>query len=123
MFILEERKSISNPIGRIVDSIEKMSNKNLDFEIYEKRGDEIGKLYKSINNVNKNFLEIITKILKISKSVSSSSKQLSFVSREVSERASEQASSTEEISSSMEEMLATINSNTKNAIETNEISK
>ncbi len=116
-------KSISNPIGRIVDSIEKMSNKNLDFEIYEKRGDEIGKLYKSINNVNKNFLEIITKILKISKSVSSSSKQLSFVSREVSERASEQASSTEEISSSMEEMLATINSNTKNAIETNEISK
>ncbi len=116
-------KSISKPIGNVVYSMEKMSHKNLDFESYEERGDEIGKLYKSINSVNKNFLEIITKILKISKSVSSSSKQLSIVSHEVSERASEQASSTEEISSSMEEMLATINSNTKNAIETNEISK
>ncbi len=116
-------KSISDPIKNVVNSMKKMSKKDLDIEIYEERKDEIGELYQSINEVNKNFKEIISNINRISISVSSASKQLSVVSQEVSERASEQASSTEEISSSMEEMLATINSNTENAFKTNNISK
>ena len=108
-------RSVVNPLKKIVLYMNKISDKDIDFQIEEKRKDEVGLLYKSINKINKNFNEIITNIKETATAVLNASEQLSSVSQQVSERSSEQASTSEEISASMEEMLATINSNTENA--------
>ncbi len=52
-------KSISIPIEKVVKSLKKISNKQIDFQIIEKRNDEIGELYRSINEINTNFKDII----------------------------------------------------------------
>ncbi len=98
-----------------------MSEKQVDFKINDNRRDEIGELYKSINEINTNFKEILLNINDTATAVSGASNQLSSASQDISERANEQASTTEEIASSMEQMLATIQSNTERAEETGKI--
>ncbi len=115
-------KSISKPIENVVNAMRKMAQKQINFQIKEKRKDEIGELYKSINNINTNFKEVLTNISESSTAVLNASNQLNSVSLEISERANEQASTTEEVATSMEQMLATIISNTENAKNTSKIS-
>ncbi len=106
---------ISKPIKKIITYLNKISNKQIDFQIKEKRNDEIGELYNSINKINTNFKDIIIDINDTATAVSDASNQLSSASEKISERANEQAATTEEIATSMEQMLAMINSNTQNA--------
>ncbi len=108
-------KSISKPIEKVVKAMKKISNKQIDFQITEKRNDEIGELYSSINEINTNFREIIININDTATAVSDASNQLSSASQDISSRANEQASTTEEVATSMEEILAMINSNSQNA--------
>ncbi len=115
-------KSISKPIEKVVKAMKKISNKQIDFQITEKRNDEIGELYSSINEINTNFREIILNINDTATAVSGASNQLSVASEKISERANEQAATTEEVATSMEQMLAMINSNSQNAEMTNKAS-
>ena len=115
-------KSVVKPIKKTIFFLEKMSQKDINFQIKENRKDEIGMLYKSINEINRNFKQILTNIRVTASSVLSAGNQLSSVSQQMSERASEQASTTEEIAASMEQMVATINSNTEKAEHTAKIS-
>ncbi len=108
-------KSISKPIEKVVKAMKKISNKQIDFQITEKRNDEVGELYSSINEINTNFREIILNINDTATAVSDASNQLSSASQDISSRANEQAATTEEVATSMEEMLAMINSNSQNA--------
>ncbi len=108
-------KSISKPIEKVVKAMKKISNKQIDFQITEKRNDEIGELYSSINEINTNFKDIILNINDTATAVSDASNQLSSASQDISSRANEQAATTEEVATSMEEMLAMINSNSQNA--------
>ncbi len=108
-------KSISEPIKKVVNAMKKISKKQIDFQITEKRNDEIGELYSSINEINTNFREIIININDTATAVSDASNQLSSASQDISSRANEQASTTEEVATSMEEILAMINSNSQNA--------
>ena len=86
------------------------------------RKDEIGQLYKSINQININFKEIITSISETAASVLRAGNQLASTSSELSQNTNEQASSTEEISASIEQMLTTIRSNMEQAENTGKIS-
>jgi methyl-accepting chemotaxis protein len=106
---------ITKPIRNVVYSMKKMSKKRIDFQITEKRNDEIGELYSSINEININFKKIIININDTATAVSDASNQLSSASQDISSRANEQAATTEEVAASMEQMLAMINSNTQNA--------
>ncbi len=108
-------KSISKPIEKVVKAMREISKKQIDFQITEKRGDEIGKLYNSINEINTNFRDIILNINNTATAVSDASNQLSSASQDISNRANEQAATTEEVATSMEQILAMINSNTQNA--------
>ncbi len=108
-------KSISKPIEKVVKAMKKISNKQIDFQITEKRNDEVGELYSSINEINTNFKDIILNINDTATAVSDASNQLSSASQDISSRANEQAATTEEVATSMEEMLAMINSNSQNA--------
>ncbi len=116
-------KSISNPIKKAVNAMKKIANKQINFEIKEKRKDEIGDLYNSLNKINENIRIIVLNIRESATAILDASNQLTFASQEISQRASEQAATTEEISASMEQMLATISSNTERAIITGESSK
>ena len=106
---------ITKPIRNVVYSMKKMSKKRIDFQITEKRNDEIGELYSSINEININLKKIIININDTATAVSDASNQLSSASQDISSRANEQAATTEEVAASMEQMLAMINSNTQNA--------
>ncbi len=108
-------KSISKPIEKVVDAMKKISEKQIDFQIDEKRKDEVGELYKYINVINTNFKEIIANIDYTATAVMGAGMELNSVSQEIAERANEQASTTEEVATAMEQMLATVNSNTENA--------
>jgi len=108
-------KSISTPIENVVNAMKKIAGKNVDFQIDDIRKDEIGELYKSINEINTNFKEILLNINDTATAVSDASVQLSSASLDISRRANAQTSTTEEVATSMEQMLAMINSNTNNA--------
>ena len=108
-------ETFTTPIKEVVKALEKMAQKQINFQMDTKRQDEIGTLYNSINQMNNVFTKMITGIDETASSVLTASKQLSTISQEISQRANEQAATTEEVATSMEQMLATINSNTQNA--------
>jgi len=112
---------ITNPIKIAEESAKKIASKNISFQIQAKRKDEIGNLYNSINEINRNFKQILSSINDMATYVFEASNQLSSVSQQISEQANEQASTTEEIATSMEQMTATINSNTERAERTGKI--
>ena len=109
------RKTISNPIKKVVNAMKKIADKNIDFRIEEKRNDEIGELYNSTNKIILNLRAIISNINDSAIAISDASNQLSFTSQDVASSTNEQASTTEEIAASIEQILAIINSNTQNA--------
>ncbi|MBN2890666.1 MAG: cache domain-containing protein [Bacteroidales bacterium] len=113
---------ISKPINTVKKAMIRISQKNINFEIKEKRNDEIGDLYNAINVINKNFNEIIANIQESTSAVLNASSQLTSTALQMAQNANEQSATTEEISSSMEEMLATVQSNTQKAEKTGEIS-
>jgi methyl-accepting chemotaxis protein len=110
-----------NPIKKLVAYMKRISEKDIDFQISTNRKDEIGELYNSINEINKNFKEIITRISDTALSVLGAGNELSSTSQQLSQGANEQASTTEEVSASMEEMLSTIKSNSEKAENTEKI--
>ena len=114
--------SIVKPMNKTVGYLKKMSEKDISFQIEEKRKDEIGELYVSINEINKNFRQIIQNISTSTKAVLGASNQLALNSNQITRSANQQATITEEVSSSMEEILATIQSNTDKANNTSKIS-
>ncbi len=115
------QKSIINPIKKTVSYLDKISNKEINFQINDDRKDEMGTLYHSIDLINNNLREIVSSINETSKTVLAASEQLGVTALNISERASSQAGTTEEIASSMEEMLSTIASNTEKAVDTSKI--
>jgi len=108
-------RAIVNPIREIVSYMQQISKKQIYFEIRENRKDEIGELYHSINEINKNFKEIIANIREASESVLNSGEQLSSISQVIAQSSGQQAAATEEISASMEQMLSNISQNSENA--------
>ncbi len=115
------QKYISKPIEKVVISMKKIANKEIDFIIKEKRKDEIGDLYNSINKITINLRTIISIINSTVKAVLNASEQLNKESQQTSQRASKQAYMTEKIFDSMKQIVKTIDSNTKDAEHTEEI--
>jgi len=119
-------RKISTPIvyaseitGRIAlgDLSSTMSDK------YRKMKDEIGSLLKSLDTMDNNLLDIVTRIIEGSNIIAINSNQLSDASEQLSQGATEQAASIEEISASIEEMNANIANNASNAKETEKIAQ
>ena len=113
---------IFRPLNKIIKSLIKISNKQIDFTIEEEGSGEIKQINTAINLINANFKEIIANIESTSTTVMGAGMELNSVSQEIAERANEQASTTEEVATAMEQMLATVNSNTENAQNTSKSS-
>lgn len=121
--VLYLRKDV-HVLQLIRDDIEKMSKLDLRISFTEanlRRKDEMGGIVSSMQVMTERLNGIVNAIQNNSNELNSASMQLSAVSQEISENANEQAISAEEVAASMEEMQVTIDSNTKQAEKTSEI--
>jgi len=110
-------RSITEPVTSGVELAHNLSIGNLAIHASEsaKRGDELGKLSRALNDMSEKLKEVISTIYISSNHIAAASEQLSTTSQQLSQGASEQASSAEEVSASMEQMVANIQNNTDNA--------
>lgn len=115
-------RQISNPIIKVVESVKRVANGDLQVDIDIKAKDEVGMLASSINSMVSKLRSVIHDIMNGSENIAAASIQLSSTSQVLSQGASEQASSVEEVSSTMEEIAANIEQNTENSNQTEIIS-
>ncbi len=92
----------------------------LDEKLRE-RGDEFGRLARSLSAMNLRLAEIVGSIDTAAISIDDEASQVSVSAQDVSEGASRQAANVEELSSSMEQMVSNIRQNADNAVETGSI--
>jgi len=85
--------------------------------------DEIGRVMKAIDTMQKNLQDMLGTIRTVSGGVTSGSGELRQTAQQVSDGVNDQASSVQETSAAMEEMTAGIRQNAKNAEETEKVSE
>lgn len=110
LILVLTNRLVTKPIATVVNALKKIANKEVDFQMDQIRTDEVGMLYKAINEINANFNEIIKEIDETALSVLTASRNLFLTSQELSDQAGRQASTIEEVACSMDQMLATITS-------------
>ena len=99
---------------------EKIAQGDLRINLNSKKS--IG-VYKSMEMMVENLIDIIRNISTSADQVASGSMQISDSSQQISSGATEQAAGTEEVSSSMEELASNIQLNSENAVKSNDIAK
>jgi len=118
--------TIVNPISKIVNQIEILSDGDFTVQIDKKlieRKDEIGNIASMLYTMSNNLNELVTNVKITANSINSGANQVSASAQSLSGGATELASSIEEMTSSIEEMEGTIDQNSDNAIEGEKISK
>ncbi|MES2678675.1 MAG: HAMP domain-containing methyl-accepting chemotaxis protein [Bacteroidota bacterium] len=116
-------KSISSSLKHAVDTIGRIADGDLNFEVKSDNKDEIGQLLNKMGGMTSRLKDIISSIRAASLNIAAASSQMNASAQQMSEGATEQASSVEEISSSMEEMTANIQQNTNNSKQTEKIAR
>lgn len=117
-------RSITKGLVRGVAFAEQVASGDLTRDIeteFTNRGDEIGKLSRSLSNMVGTLRNIVENILNGSEGIASASQEMASTSQSMSQGASEQASAIEEVSSSMEEMVSNIQQNAENSLQTEKI--
>jgi methyl-accepting chemotaxis protein len=107
------------------DVIEQIADGDMTVEVASsliERKDEIGKTARALAIMQENQNKIITGIKQSADEMMGASANLTTIAQKLSESATEQASATEEVSSAMEEMLAAIESNADQAMQTSKLS-
>lgn len=111
-------KNIKKPIVEIEETIQQITNGNLDSENVKKwstRNDEFGAIARNLDVMSNKLSGVVASIAQIADEVVDYSNQVANGTQVVSEGASEQASSIEEVSSSIEEMAANIEQTADNS--------
>jgi methyl-accepting chemotaxis protein len=116
-------KSITISLKHAVDTVSRIADGDLDFEVKSESKDEIGQLLEKMGIMTAKLKDIISSIRLASLNIATASSQMNSSAQQMSEGATEQASSVEEISSSMEEMAANIQQNTNNSKQTEKIAR
>ena len=104
----------------IQDIADKIAKGNLHINLNSKN--PVG-VYKSMEMMVENLIDIIKSIRDSADQVTSGSIQISDSAQQISSGANEQAAGTEEVSSSMEQLASNIQLNSENAVKSNDIAK
>ncbi len=118
--------AIVKGIKKGVTFAETIAKGNLTDEVeseYLNRKDEIGMLSKALEDMRVKLHEIIGNIISGADSIAGASVELSSTAQTMSQGTSEQASAAEEVSTSMEQMVANIQQNTDNSMQTDKIAR
>lgn len=112
---------ISNPVGMMLKTAEKIAEGDLDVEINYEGKDELGQLARAFKRMSDYLNDVMTNISISSDQVAVGATQVSSSSQALSQGATEQASSVEELTASIEQISAQTLQNAENAGRANEI--
>lgn len=112
---------ISNPVGMMLKTAEKIAEGDLDVEINYEGKDELGQLAQAFKRMSDYLNDVMTNISISSDQVAVGATQVSSSSQALSQGATEQASSVEELTASIEQISAQTLQNAENAGRANEI--
>ena len=115
------RTIVTTPISHASDLLKIITKGDLSTPLFEDEGDEISWLYNSFCTMQNKLTEVIAGIRNGANEVSTAAEQVSQGNADLSQRTKEQASSLEEVASSMEEMIGTVNQNSENAQQANQL--
>lgn len=109
---------INRSLKQANDSILKLTQGDLTYEINVDSNDEIGLMLRNLKKTFDRLRDIVMGITAGSNQIYSASNEMSASAQQMSQGSNEQASSTEEVSSTMEEMQSNIQQNADNAKQT-----
>lgn len=108
--------AIALPLDSVTQAVENLAEGNLTFKVHwedeiMKRGDEVGKIARSVGHLTDKLVSVVKDLHEISGHLSTASSEISSSAQEIARGASSQASSSEEVSSTIEQMSANIDQN------------
>jgi methyl-accepting chemotaxis protein len=116
-------RSISNPLRRVVDVVNKIAKGDLTEEVTVRSKDEIGQLASAMRMMENDLSNIVGNIRLSSETVASGANQIASGNQDLSQRSQEQASALEETASTVEQITANIRANAENAQKANDIAQ
>jgi methyl-accepting chemotaxis protein len=114
-------RTVSNPLNRLVGTMQRVAEGDLTATLYTDRRDEVGQAIGALNVLVDEFHESMLQVSQAAESVASGSMELSSAAEQLSSSAQEQASSLEETAASMEEMTSTVKQNADNALRADKV--
>lgn len=117
---------IKNPLQKISEKLDLISQGDLTVEINEKElreNNEFGRISVAVKNLTHQMKGAMSNIVDVSKELKESGKEINNSSQHLSHIIANQAASIQEISASMEEIASSIQQNANNAKETENESK
>ena len=114
-------RTISRPIGEVVEVAHKIAKGDLNVEIMVKTRDEMGELAAAFNAMAENINQAMSSINEAAEQVAAGAQQIAASGEVLSQGSTEQASSIEEITASMEEVATQTKQNAVNASHANEL--
>lgn len=106
---------VSKPIRSIKSYMERIANKDINFDAPANKNDEIGMLFISINKINENFREIISKIELAAQQLNLIGEQNSNISTQIALRAEKTSSKMGYLAKSIDNITTKLHDNTDNA--------
>jgi len=113
--------AILRRLARATEVARNVASGDLATHIDTGRDDELGKLLRSLRDMNDSLAGIVGRVRESAEKVSSAATQIAAGNTELASRTEEQASSLEETAASIEEMTATVTQNAANANQANEL--
>ena len=114
-------RTVSNPLNRLVGTMQRVAEGDLTATLYTDRRDEVGQAIGALNVLVDELHESMLQVSQAAESVASGSMELSSAAQQLSSSAQEQASSLEETAASMEEMTSTVKQNADNALRADKV--
>jgi methyl-accepting chemotaxis protein len=111
-------RSISRPLGRLIEVADNIAAGNLTQKITETANDEIGRVQASMTKMVSNLKDIVEKMRSATESLASSSEELSATARSLDEGSEQQSVQIEQMAGAMVEMSQTTEEVSKNASDT-----
>jgi methyl-accepting chemotaxis protein len=108
-------RSFSVPLGRAVETLEKVAGGDLTASLDVVTRDEVGRMASALNDAVAKLNSTMQEVSDSAANASSSSQQLASASEAIASGAQEQAASLEETSASLEEITATVRQSADNA--------
>ncbi len=115
------RRVIVIPIANARNTLQKVSEGDLNVDVQVSSRDEIGQLLFALKSMIERLRSVVSDVIVASSDVANGSSELNATAQQLSQSSTEQASSIEETSASMEEMGASIQQNSDNARQTDAI--
>ncbi|WP_027213923.1 methyl-accepting chemotaxis protein [Burkholderia sp. WSM2232] len=122
VFLLAVRRLVSRPLEEAVKASERFASGDLSVRVAEsasRRGDEIGRLMRSIDGIGEGLARIVSQVRSASTDMSEGTEKIATGSGHIASRIATQASSLEETAASMEQITSTVQQNADHATQAN----